>query len=119
MATLADITNANWSLALTTPNEVVQALADLEQCVGIIFATQQRSVRLDPDFGLDILAYIDRPTSEVIANLPREMKRQIEKYEPRVTVQKITPSVSTDGSQVTFEVTWTSNVGTGTNIFVV
>lgn len=117
MATLADITNANWSLALTTPNEVVQALADLEQCVGIIFATQQGSVRLNPDFGLDILAYIDRPTSEVIANLPREMKRQIEKYEPRVTVQKITPSV--DGSQVTFEVTWTSNVGTGTNIFVV
>ena len=117
MATLAEITNANWSLALTTPNEVVQALADLEQCVGIIFATQQGSVRLNPDFGLDILAYIDRPTSEVIANLQREMKRQIEKYEPRVTVQKITSSV--DGSQVTFEVTWTSNVGTGTNIFVV
>ena len=117
MATLTDITNANWSISQIEQNEVVQGLADLEQCVGIILGTQQGSVRLNPDFGLDILAYIDRPTSEIIGNLPREMKRQIETYEPRVTIQKITPSV--DGAQVTFQVTWTSNVGTGTNIFIV
>jgi len=40
---LADITSADWSLALGAIGDVVQGIADVEQCLGIIVTTPRGS----------------------------------------------------------------------------
>ena len=52
--TLADITSADWSLELGTIGGVVQGIADVEQCLGIIVTTPRGSDPLRPTFGANI-----------------------------------------------------------------
>jgi Bacteriophage baseplate protein W len=89
--TLADIQSADWSLALDSPGmpgsgigNVVQGLADVNQCLQIILTTPKGSDPLRPTFGADIWQYIDYPIDAAIPSIVREVTEAITLWEPRV-----------------------------------
>jgi len=89
--TLADISSADWSLALDaagTPGsglgQVVQGEADVDQCIRIILTTPKGSDPLRPMFGADIWQYIDYPINAAIPAIVREVTQAISLWEPRV-----------------------------------
>src|ERR1700758_303720 len=95
--TLAEITSADWSLALDTPGlpgpglgQVVQGLADVGQCIGIILTTPKGSDPLRPTFGADIWRFIDNPINSAIPAIVREVTEAITLWEPRVTLTGVT-----------------------------
>jgi uncharacterized protein len=96
--TLADITSADWSLALGAIGEVVQGIADVEQCLGIIVTTPRGSDPLRPTFGANIWRYIDFPISQALPAIVSELTSAIAMWEPRVNVVSVTAQPVLDGS---------------------
>ncbi len=88
--TLADIRSADWSLALGAIGEVVQGIADVEQCLGIIVTTPRGSDPLRPTFGADIWRYIDFPISLALPAIVSELTSAITIWEPRVNLVSVT-----------------------------
>lgn len=101
---IKDITSLDWQLSLTEPDSVVQGLDDINQCVLVILTTQQGTDPLRPEFGVDVLSYIDKPTSVAIPNLIRRIKEAIELWEARVTVEQV--KATTDVEKISFFVKW-------------
>ncbi len=95
--TLADIRSADWSLALGAIGEVVQGLADVEQCLGIIVTTPRGSDPLRPTFGADIWRYIDFPISFALPAIVSELTSAITTWEPRVNLVSVTVQPVNDG----------------------
>jgi phage baseplate assembly protein W len=95
---LADITSADWSLELGTIGGVVQGIADVEQCLGIIVTTPRGSDPLRPTFGADIWRYIDFPIDLALPAIVRELTSAITKWEPRVNLISVTAQPVNDGS---------------------
>src|ERR1700758_1970296 len=97
--TLDDITSADWSLMLdsSSPTQmsgsgigsVVQGVADINQCIGIILATPKGSDPLRPTFACDLWRWIDAPITVARPNLVREIVEAITKWEPRVRVLSV------------------------------
>jgi Bacteriophage baseplate protein W len=122
--TLADITSADWSLRLDVPGEpgsgignVVQGIADVNQCVRIILTTPKGSDPLRPTFGADVWRYIDTPINTALPEIVREVTEAITRWEPRVTVLSITttPVLGGDpqaGAHLNVEVTWRLKLST-------
>jgi phage baseplate assembly protein W len=116
--TLADVTSADWSLALdqnASPGSgignVVQGVHDVNQCLQIILTTPKGSDPLRPTFGADVWRYIDAPMNAAIPAIVREVTEAILRWEPRVTVVSIsaTPISGGDtqgGAQLSIAVTW-------------
>jgi uncharacterized protein len=96
--TLADITSADWSLELGTIGSVVQGIADVEQCLGIIVTTPRGSDPLRPTFGSDIWRYIDFPIDVALPAIVRELTSAITMWEPRVNLISVTAQPVNDGS---------------------
>lgn len=116
--TLADIISVDWSLALDTPGvpgsglgNVVQGLADVNQCITIILTTPKGSDPLRPTFGADVWRYIDAPIGTAIPAIVREVTEAILRWEPRVTVVSVSaaPVLGVDtqaGARLDISVTW-------------
>lgn len=115
MATLNEITSSYWQLSTAQAGEVVQGFADIQQCIQTLLSTQRGSVVLMPTFGIDIMALIGQPINVVKADLTRDIIEQIEAFEPRVSIERITATMQGDGSNLLVELTWNSARGTGTN----
>jgi len=103
--TLADISSADWSLALDAPGapgsgigQVVQGSADVDQCIRIILTTPKGSDPLRPMFAADIWRYIDYPINAAIPAIVREVTQAITLWEPRVTLTGVTVLPVTDDS---------------------
>jgi uncharacterized protein len=128
--TLSDITSADWSLALDTPGRpgsgignVVQGLADVNQCVGIILTTPKGSDPLRPTFAVDLWQFIDYPINSLLAAVVREVTEALTLWEPRITLVAITAQPVIDntlqsGAHLNVSVTWqlkltTNGVGAG------
>lgn len=103
MATLQDISSGYWQLSLTE-GEVVQGLADIQQCIYIILVTQKGTDPTRPNFGCGIYEYIDKPMNIAVPNMKREIVNAINTYEPRVKIIRILHTV--DVSQLTFTIEW-------------
>jgi len=116
MATLQQITSSFWQLSIRQAGDVVQGLADIQQCIQTILSTQRGSVCLLRTFGVDLMAFIGQPINTVKADLTRDIIEQIELFEPRATVERIAATVQGDGSNLLVELTWSSAQGTGVNI---
>jgi phage baseplate assembly protein W len=97
--TLSDITSASWSLMLDSSTQsgtsgsgignVVQGVADINQCIGIILATPKGSDPLRPTFACDLWQWIDAPVNIARPNLVREIVEAITKWEPRARVLSV------------------------------
>ena len=107
--TLADIASADWSLQLdfTTPSQaagsglgnVVQGLADIDQCIRIICTTPLGTDPFRPTFGADVFKFLDLPITIVTAHVVRILTDAILQWEPRAKVLSISVSLVTTGSQ--------------------
>jgi len=96
--TLADIRSADWSLALGAIGEVVQGIADVEQCLGIIVTTPRGTDPLRPTFGADIWRYIDFPLDRALPAIVSELTSAIALWEPRVNLVSVTAQPVNDAS---------------------
>jgi len=96
--TLADITSADWSLALGAIGEVVQGIADVEQCLGIIVTTPRGSDPLRPTFGANIWRFIDFPIDRALPAIVSELTSAITAWEPRVNLVSVTAQPVLDAS---------------------
>ena len=114
--TLADIRSADWSLALGAIGEVVQGIADVEQCLGIIVTTPRGSDPLRPTFGANIWRYIDFPISLALPAIVSELTSAITMWEPRaklvsVTAQPVFDGSSQSGAHLDVTLNWQLNLG--------
>lgn len=100
---VTDLKTKNWALSATEPGKVVQDLEDINQCISIILATAKGTDPLRPEFGCDILRWIDRPVNEAIANIIKEAVAAIEMWEPRVLVTNARATVENFRIFVTIE----------------
>lgn len=116
--TLDDITSADWSLRLDATGQpgsgignVVQGLADVNQCVGIILTTPQGSDPLRPTFAADLWQFIDYPINSVLPAVVQEVTRALTLWEPRITIvsisaQPVIDSTAQSGAHLDIAVTW-------------
>lgn len=109
--TLTDITSADWSLKLGAIGQVVQGVADVDQCVAIILTTPLGSDPLRPTFGCDIWRYIDHPISQSLPAIVRDLTAALTLWEPRITLVNVTgvPVLDTttqSGAHLDVSVTW-------------
>ncbi len=116
--TLSDITSADWSLALDQPGQpgsgignVVQGVADVNQCIQIILTTPKGADPLRPTFGADLWRYLDSPINSAIPAIVTEVTAAITRWEPRVKVISVTAAPVIDasaqsGAKMTLGVTW-------------
>ncbi|HWN56873.1 MAG TPA: GPW/gp25 family protein [Methylomirabilota bacterium] len=114
--TLEDITSADWSLQLGAIGGVVQGIADVEQCLGIIVTTPRGSDPLRPTFGADIWRYIDFPIDEALPAIVSELTSAITIWEPRVnlisvTAQPVNDGGTQSGAHLDVTLTWQLKLG--------
>jgi phage baseplate assembly protein W len=95
--TLDDIRSADWSLKLGAIGEIVEGIADVEQCLGIIVTTPQGTDPLRPTFGSNIWRYIDQPINSALPAMVSELTSAITRWEPRVTLVSVTAQPVNDG----------------------
>jgi uncharacterized protein len=122
--TLADISSADWSLALDAPGapgsglgQVVQGTADVDQCIRIILTTPKGSDPLRPMFAADIWQYIDYPINAAIPAIVREVTQAITLWEPRVTLTgvkalPITDDSTQSGAHLEVRISWRLRLST-------
>jgi Bacteriophage baseplate protein W len=114
--TLADINSADWSLKLGALGEVVEGVADVDQCIAIILTTPKGSDPLRPTFGADIWRYIDVPIDIARPAIVRELVDALTLWEPRITMVevRVTPALDAaaqPGAQLEVTVTWQLKLG--------
>lgn len=102
-ALLSNIVSVDWQLSTAGYGRIVQGTDDVQQCLGIIFTTQKGSDPLRPDFGIDILSWMDRPINIAAPGIINEMLRGVI-YEPRISVTAI--QAFEESAKITFKVTW-------------
>jgi uncharacterized protein len=131
--TLDDITSADWSLMLDSSaallgsspqivaaegepgagiGNVVQGIADINQCIGIILATPKGSDPLRPTFACDLWQWIDAPITVARPHLVREIVQALTKWEPRIQVLSVVINL-VGISQLTIAITWQLKVDIG------
>jgi phage baseplate assembly protein W len=125
-ATPADITSADWSLMLdsTAANlglpsglgNVVQGVADVEQCILIILETPKGSDPFRPTFGCDLWSYVDKPLGLAAAHIVREVTEAISTWEPRVkllsvAVTPVLDATAQSGAHLEVAATWQLDLG--------
>ncbi len=109
--TLADITSADWSLKLGAIGEVVQGIADVDQCIAIILTTPKGSDVLRPTFGADLWSFIDNPITTAVPAIVSEVSAAIATWEPRVKLVSVSAAPVIDsstqsGAHLDVTVTW-------------
>jgi len=104
MKTLDQITSVDWQPKLGEIGEIVEDIADINQCIKIILSTPKGSDPHRPEFGSDIWKYIDNPVNSAIPNIIREAVDAIHTWEPRVRIKSIRAEVIE--SQVIFHIEW-------------
>lgn len=126
-ATLNNIASSSWALTLDssatgTPGSgigsVVQALADVHQCLKIIFGTVPGEDPFRPTFGCDLTSFLDMPLPAAIPAIVSAVSDAITAWEPRITLESVTAAYNPANSgQLVVTVTWTPNLGNlqGTN----
>lgn len=103
-ARVADITSADWSPLVGSPGEVVENLADIEQCLDIIITTSKGSDPHRPLFGCDAWQYLDVPVNVGVPKIIRAVVDALEMWEPRIAPVAVGAFV--DSAGITVTVTW-------------
>ncbi len=92
---IRDITATDWQPRLDAPGEIVTGAEDVAQCLRILFATQKRSDPHRPDFGCDLLKWIDKPASQAAPGLIREALEAAKRWEPRADIVAMNADIDT------------------------
>lgn len=101
---LADIDSQEWQPRLGALGEVVEGIDDIGQCIRVILSTPLRSDPHRPEFGVDLMPYIDLPATVAVPGLIRAAWRAVERWEKRAVIEEINAEV--EGERVRFRVRW-------------
>lgn len=101
----SEINTKNWQLSVTEPGEIVTDLADIDQCVRLIMGTQRGSDPVLVDFGVDLLAHVDKPTTQILPSLVKDVTDQLRRYEPRANILSVS-GTSPEMGYVLITVVW-------------
>lgn len=88
-----DIRAAFWQPRLSHLGEIVEDVEDIHQCLTIILTTQKGSDCLRPDFALDLMAYVDRPISDVHSQIVSDIIQAISIWEQRCQILRVDAAV--------------------------
>lgn len=102
MTRLSDITAVHWQPELGSPDTIVTGIADIEQAIAIILRTPKGADPHRPEFGSNLREYLDWPVERAIPHVVRESVEAIRRWEPRVDVVSVTPTI--DASHLTLRV---------------
>ena len=69
--------------------QIDNLIEDIEQSITIILLTPKGSKIFEPEFGSDLLFYIDKLAPQYIPRIVAEVWRAIQKWEPRVNLLKV------------------------------
>jgi uncharacterized protein len=122
--TLTDIQSADWSLMLDSSSssgtsgsgigQVVQGVADINQCVSIILSTPKGSDPLRPTFACDVWNLLDAPLTIARPALVREIVEAITIWEPRISLLSVVVNlVPGTLQQLLIQIVWQLNVNVG------
>ena len=81
-------------------------LDELAQALRIIVTTSLGSVPLSPEFGCDLLPYLDRPTPQALPGIIRAVSRAVARWEPRVKLQKVQVVAGDQAHRRTLRMIW-------------
>lgn len=105
MADINTIDNPVWGLSTLGYGVLVEGLASIRQCLGIILTTSKGTDPLRPDFGCDIYEYIDIPEVTGVPNMKRAIVEAIGIWETRVKVKNVSHYMKSEYNPV-FEITY-------------
>lgn len=120
-ATLANIQSSSWELMLDSTagggpgsglGQVTQALADVHQCLKIIFATVPGEDPFRPTFGCDLSQYLDRPIPVAAPAIVAAVTSAVQAWEPRITLTSVSAVASLQNiGQLVVTINWQPNLG--------
>lgn len=120
-ATLANIQSSSWELMLDSTagggpgsglGQVTQALADVHQCLKIIFATVPGEDPFRPTFGCDLSQYLDKPIPVAAPAIVAAVTSAVQAWEPRITLTGVSASADLQNIGVlNVAINWQPNLG--------
>lgn len=120
-ATLANIQSSSWELMLDSTagggpgsglGQVTQALADVHQCLKIIFATLPGEDPWRPTFGCDLSQYLDKPIPVAAPAIVAAVTSAVQAWEPRITLTGVSAAASRQNvGQLLVTINWQPNLG--------
>lgn len=120
-ATLANIQSSSWELMLDSTagggpgsglGQVTQALADVHQCLKIIFATVPGEDPFRPTFGCDLSQYLDKPIPVAAPAIVAAVTSAVQAWEPRITLTSVSAAASlANPGQLAVTINWQPNLG--------
>lgn len=99
MANVNEITTTNWQISYDGVGEIVENVDDIRQCIAIILSTPRGSDALRPFFGSDMHKYSDASITNSVANIAREAKLSVSRWEPRVVVDTVTVYINPEDEE--------------------
>ena len=104
-----DIRAVHWQMdtsdATMPSGAVVTDVGDLSQCIRHALSTRKGSVPLDPEMGLDLDAYRDRPMHVWHLFLAAEARSVLERDVPRILVTRLSAR-ATDAASIVLDIHW-------------
>lgn len=92
-------------MSLAAHGEIVEGVADIQQCLETIILTEQGSQPLMPEFGANVYTALDLPASDVLRTIKTSIIEQVARYEPRAEVVNLSVKKGEIG-EVKISLTW-------------
>lgn len=87
----------NWQHKRDTIGEIVTELEDIEQCIDTICKTQKGKVVHNPNLGVPLMDFMDKPLNIVAKKIKRMFISELSYQEPRVTFNNVGLLAKPDG----------------------
>lgn len=87
----------HWQHKRGTIGGVVTDFEDIEQCLETICTTAKGTVIHNPNLGLPIMDFLDKPLNIVAPQLRQMFKEELEYQEPRVGIKSVALKANEDG----------------------
>lgn len=85
--------SGNWQMSSTTPGTYVEGIAAIEESMWIILNTEPGSQPFKPSFGSTVWSYLDGGTEVEAPVIAAAIKRDLNRWEPRIEVSAVSYSV--------------------------
>lgn len=107
-----EIRSAEWGISLNEFGAVVEGNDDINQCISIIIRTIKGTDPFRPNFGCDILRYLDLTKKLAAPGLAKEIGDAVKLWEQRIDVNRV--SYQIEETRIMFSVDWNLRGAEGT-----
>ena len=87
----------NWQHARDTIGGVVTEIEDIEQCIETICTCEKGKVIHNPELGLAMNEFIDKPVNVSLPAIRRMIKSELQIQEPRIKIDTVTINADDNG----------------------